>query len=338
MRTAPVSYSIAILSTISIGILAIGSPISITDPALGGWIPLLDFSAVLAFVGSPTTLSPLQPGELLQTRNVATSSLASSLITWIPRAKAIVQTEQERTRAERDAFKHLGNRVSALEPPSPSSATLSSDHKLIRSLDPHPSPPSTTEGIDAIQQAYRDTVLSIPHYGEEYNEPLVQNMAIEFGEDLTTAITTHSQLTPSLQQAVGQAATAASVRRVRFSNRLDDEATTLTDAEQTLTTTGKQYEQATEQPRHHQSVEDLHETHQQLTTCLETCEQLIEERQTQRTDGHTAEPHTNETVDLQEYLYYSIGVTYPVLVDATTVLERCTTERRRVEDELVLRL
>ncbi|KYH24268.1 hypothetical protein HAPAU_37390 [Halalkalicoccus paucihalophilus] len=338
MRTRPVSYPIVILSAIFIGTLALGAPISITDPALGGWIPLLDFSTVLAFVGSPTTLSPFQPSELLQARSVATSGLASSLITWIPRAKAIVQTEQERTRAERDAFKHFGDRVSALEPPSPSSTTLPSDHEFTRSLDPHSSSPSTTEGIDAIQQAYRDTVLSTPHYDEEYNEPLVQNMATEFGEDLTTAITTHSQLTPSLQQAVVQAATAASVRRARFSNRLNDEAATLTDAEQTLTTTGKQYEQITEQPRHHQSVEDLQKTHQQLTTCLETCEQLIEGRQTQRTDGHTAEPHTDEIVDLQEYVYYSLDVTYPVLVDATTVLEHCTTERRRVEDELVLRM
>lgn len=142
----------------------------------------------------------------------------------------------------------------------------------------------------------------------------------------------------SLQQAVVQAATTASIRRARFSNRLDDEAATLNDVEQTLTTTIKQYEQVTEQSRHQQSVEDLQETHQQLTMCLETCEQFIEERQTQRTDGHTAEPHTDEIVDLQEYLYYSLDVTYPVLVDATAVLEHCTTTCHRVEDELVLRL
>lgn len=338
MRTAPVSYPIAILSASFIGILASGSPILISDPALVGSILPSDLSAALAVVGSPAKLSPIQPSELLHARSVALSGLASALITWIPRAKDIVQTEQESTRAERDAFEHFGNRVAALEPPSPSSTTPAHDHELIRSIDPHPSSSSTTEGIDAIQQAYRDTVLTTPHYDEEYNEPLVQNMAVEFGEDLTTAITAHSQLTPSLQQAVVQAATAASVRRTTFSNRLDDEAATLNDGEQTLTTTGEQYEQATEQPRHQQSVEELQETHQQLITCIETCEKLVEERQRQRTDGHTAEPHTDDIVDLQEYLYYSLDVTYPVLVDATTVLEHCTTACRRVEDELILRM
>lgn len=297
-----------------------------------------DLSKVGVFVGAPTDLYMIRPIELLHSRSVATSGLTSTLITWIPRAKDIVQTEQKRTRAERDAFEHFGNRVSALEPPSPSSTTLPSDYELTRSLDPHPSSPSTTNEIDVIQQAYRDTVLNTTHYEEEYNESLVQNMTIEFGENLTTAITTHSQLNPSLQQAVIQSATAASIRRARFSNRLDDEIATLTDVEQTLTTTIKRFKQVTERPRHQQSIEDLQETHQELTTCLKTCEQLIEERQTQRTDGYTAEARTDGIVDLQEYLYCSLDVTYPVLVDATTVLEHCTTACRRVEDELVLRL
>ena len=148
----------------------------------------------------------------------------------------------------------------------------------------------------------------------------------------------YSQLTPSLQQTVVQAATAASARRTAFSNRLDEEEATLEDAYQTLTTIGEQYERITDQPRHQQSVDNLWETHQQLTTYISPCEQLVEERQTQRTAGHTALRRTNEVVDLQEYLYRSLDVTYPILADGTTVLERCLTARRRVEEELALRL
>jgi hypothetical protein len=77
---------------------------------------------------------------------------------------------------------------------------------------------------------------------------------------------------------------------------------------------------------------------QQLTACIDSCEQLLDERQTQRVTGHTAEPHTEELVDLQHYLYRSLEVTYPVLVAGTTVLDRYLTARRRVEDDLVERL
>lgn len=110
------------------------------------------------------------------------------------------------------------------------------------------------------------------------------------------------------------------------------------NAQQTLTTVREKYEQVTAQPRYQQSVDELQETHQHLTTCIATCEELIDERQTQRTEGHTAISHTDEVVDLQEYLYRSLDVTYPILADGTTVLERCLTARRRIEDELARRL
>lgn len=34
-----------------------------------------------------------------------------------------------------------------------------------------------------VQKAYRETILVVPHYEEEYAEPLVENMAQEFGVD-----------------------------------------------------------------------------------------------------------------------------------------------------------
>uniref|UniRef100_UPI00300ED242 DUF7260 family protein n=1 Tax=Halalkalicoccus ordinarius TaxID=3116651 RepID=UPI00300ED242 len=249
----------------------------------------------------------------------------------------MVQTEHERILAERDAFKQFRECVADLDPSSTVSKTPPPSQEFSPSIDRH-SASSTVEGLDDIQQAYRDTVMNTPHYDEEYGDPLVQDMTIEFGEDLTAAIMTNAQLTSSLQHVVVQAATAASARRTAFSTRLDEEEATLEDAYQTLATIGEQYEQITDQPRHQQSVDDLWETHQQLTKRISTCEHLVEERQTQRTDGHTSLPRTDEVGDLQEYLYRSLDVTYPILADGTTVLERCLTARRRVEEELALRL
>ena len=336
MRTISASRRIAILSGIFVAVLTTGSLISIGDPALLETVLSSRLSATLAFVGSPVKLSAIQPPELLHSRQIGTLGLSSSVITWIPSAREMVQTEHERILAERDAFKQFRDRVAGLDP----SATVSNPHpsqELPSSINRHSSS-STADRLIHIQQAYRDTVMNTPHYDEEYGESLVQNMTIEFGEDLTAAITTNSQLTPSLQQAVVQAATAASAQRTTFSNQLDEEEATLKDAHQTLASLDEQYEQSTDQPLQQQSIDDLWEAHQQLTTCITTCEDRIEERQTQRTDGHTALPHTDEIVDLQEYLYQSLDVTYPILADGTTVLERCLTARRRVEEELTLRL
>ncbi|WP_456264523.1 DUF7260 family protein, partial [Aeromonas schubertii] len=69
-----------------------------------------------------------------------------------------------------------------------------------QTIDSHSSQsrPLPTDGLNDVQQAYRETVMSIAHYDEEYDEPLAQNLAFEVGEELAAAIMTHSQLTPYL--------------------------------------------------------------------------------------------------------------------------------------------
>ena len=277
----------------------------------------------------------------LPTETPAGFSLA--VVTHIPVAREIVQTEQEHTAAERDAFAQFGQRVATLDPPSSAgdnSQSQGQGQTPPRTMTPrlNPSTSPTTDGVDEIQQAYREIVMGMDHYEQEYDEPLGVNLAAEFSEELAVAITNNPQLTPHLQQTVVQAATAASARREEFIARLDEEHATLDEAYQTLATISEQYERVTERPRYQQSAVDLQETHQQLTDCCSACEQLLDERQTQRAEGHTAEPRIDELVDLHHYLYQSLDVTYPVLADGTTLLDRCQTACRRVEDDLGYRL
>lgn len=338
MTAGGTSRQIAILSAISSGLLAIGALSYLSDPALMESTLPSRLVGALALVGSPAKFSAIQPGDTFNSTSLPSMGLAVSLIIWIPQAREIVHAEQESTLTERDAFKRFRDRIAALESSSTASKTPPHGHGYTHSIDPHLSSSSRTDRLTAIKEAYQETVQSTPHYDDEYGDPLIQSMAIEFGEELPTAIMTNSQLTPTLQQAVIEAATAASLRRTAFSNRLDEEAAALTDAQQTLTTVREEYEQVTAHHRHQQSVDELRETHQHLTTCIATCEDLLDERQTQRTEGHTAIPRTDELVDLQEYLYRPLDVTYPVLVDGTAVLGRCVTARGRVEDDLMHRL
>ena len=269
-----------------------------------------------------------------------TTTPSLTVVTHVPAAREIVQTEREHTTAERDAFAQFSQRVATLDPlPEPGAARSQGQHppRTMTSTMHSTEPTTGTGGLERVQQAYRETVMQMTHYEQEYDEPLGVNLVAEFSEELTVAIMTTPTLTPELQQTVVQAATAASARRAEFLTRLGDEQTTLDEASQTLTTIGEQYERVTEQPRYQQSAADLRETHQQLLACCSACEQLLDVRQTQRTEGHTAEPRTDVLVDLHQYLYHALDVTYPVLVDGTTLLDRCQTARRRVADDLVRR-
>jgi hypothetical protein len=296
-----------------------------------------NWSAVVTLVGSPTRIASIQLNKVLYSSSEITTGLLLSVITAIPRARQLVQTELERTIAERDAFESFRRRVAALDIPQ---APVDGTHQLQeipRIIETDPSS-STTSPLSKIQQAYRETVMNVPHYKEEYDESLEQNLALEFGEELAIATTTNSHLTPYLQQSIMQAAIQAATRRETFVPRLQNEANALKEADRTLSKIHTEYEALTAQPYSDQSVGDLRETYWRLTACRTACEEVLAERQTHRTEGHMAEPHTKELVDLQEYLYQPLDVTYPMLTDGTAVLDRIETARRRVEDSLVRRL
>ncbi len=332
----PVIASAAVLGVLASGwVLLWSSELSLSVLGL-----TVRATAITSLASASSPPLPITLGSMrgaLPTETPAGLSLA--VVTHIPVARELVQTEREHTAAERDAFAEFGQRVAALNPPSsagahPQPQQQKQEQGSPRTMTPHLNSPSTTDGVDEVQQAYRETVMRMDHYEQEYDEPLGVNLAAEFSEELAVAITSTPQLTPHLHQTVVQAATAASARREPFIARLDEEDAMLDEAHQTLATIDEQYERVTEQPRYQQSVGELQETHQQLTNCISTCEQLLDERQTQRTEGHTAEPRTDELVDLHHYLYQSLDVTYPVLADGATLLDRCLTACRRVTDDL----
>lgn len=296
----------------------------------------LIWPAIAPIISSPSTILPIRFTSLLQPDWEAVTSASLSVLTAIPKARTLIQAEQKRTATEQNAFERFRRHVATLETPS----TTDNTHKLQATPQPikATSPSSTSDSLETIQRAYRDTVMSISHYEEEYGEPLEQNLALEFGEELAVAVTTNSRLTWYLQQSIIQAADEAATRRKRFIPKLQTEADALEDAERTVSKIQIEYEALTGQPYSDQSADDLRETHRQLTKCRTNCEDILNERQTQRADGHMAEPRASEFVDLHEYLYQPLDVMYPVLSDTMTVLDRVETACTRVEESLIGRL
>ena len=322
-------WALVLGGELSLSVLALSSPSRVSPVAaitrVSSTLPLIQLDDAVRASSSETTVG---------------LSLSVPAVTSIRDAREAVRVERECTVAECGAFEQFALCVGRLDPPAPPSDTFSHVQERPRMMNPNltSSSKAATDDLDAVHRAYRETVMSMDHYEEEYDESMGVNMAAEFSDELAVAITNGSQFTPYLQQTVVQAANAAKTRRKEFIPRLDEEENMLEDAQQTLASVGEQFETLTTQPRYQRSVADLREARQQLTDCITSCEQLLDERQTQRVAGHTAEPHTDELVDLQHYLYRSLEVTYPVLAAGTTVLDRCVTARHRIEEDLTYRL
>lgn len=88
------------------------------------------------------------------------------------------------------------------------------------------------------------------------------------------------------------------------------------------------------------SIDELLTLYDRLCDYEQQCETILEDRQYHRTDGHATliragSSHTH--TDLQTYLYRSLPVTYPVLVDGSTLLEMLQRIQHRVTTELAWR-
>jgi hypothetical protein len=225
-----------------------------------------------------------------------------------------VETERRRTRAERDAFAAFGERVRSIDPtpPRPREPAGAATGALRVDGD---------ERLREVRTAYRETVMSVPHYEAEYDEPLAENVREEFGPELAVAMTSEGPFTPLLKRRLREAADDCRARRDAFLSTLSRERAALSEAESTVRGLEERLESVASRPLSELSFEELIAAHADLEAGRRACEELLEERQTQRTEGHAAVPGVDRNVsDLQTYLYGSAPVTYPILSVGTELL------------------
>jgi hypothetical protein len=249
LRQAATASVVALGVFVSGGTLILGSELSLSVLALSSPSRV---SPVAAITRVSSTLPPIQLDDAVRASSSETTvglSLSVPAVTSIRDAREAVRVERQCTVAECGAFEQFGQRVGRLDPATPPSDTPPRVQDGPRTIPSNlqSSSATATEGfdLDKVHRAYRETVMDMDHYAEDYDEPMGVNMAAEFSDELAIALTNGSQFTPYLQQAVVQAATAARTRRQEFITRLDEEEEALAEASQTLSSVTEQFEKPT---------------------------------------------------------------------------------------------
>lgn len=240
-------------------------------------------------------------------------------VTRIPDAVSAVTEERERTTAEQTAFKEFSTRIAALE------ATAIESPPVTTGACFEPSRTDTAASLEDVRAAYRETVMAVAHYEEEYDEPREEHMAAEFGPDLAGIVESNDVLTPQLQAALIQASDAARQDRAAFRRTLDREHDALTDARQRLRDVSDTTERLTTTPLSQRSFDDVLGAEGRLQRLKADCEALLKDRQQQ-----LHERPSREGIQLQEYLYGPRSWTFPVLDDTLDCLSRLREIERRI--------
>jgi hypothetical protein len=236
----------------------------------------------------------------------------------LKRAESLLTRERRRTRAERRAFEEFGTRVEAI---AASGGTG----------DRAPSAPLVRSPTDAahreVTEAYRETVMAVPHYDDEFGEPLAANMRAELGVDVATALLDGGQFSAPVKEWVLETASEMVAQRDRYLAVTDAEAASLSDSRARLASLHEAVRDCRSPPAEDQFA-DLRATWNRLTELRADCDQLLRERQAWLQNRASSGTSKSNRWEVLAYLYGPLSASFPVL-DAGVAVVACIDRQRR---------
>lgn len=249
-------------------------------------------------------------------------------VAQIASARSLLEEERTRVTDEAEAFAAFARRVSDVE--IATMPVTDGGPAMTTALEA----PPPDDGIETVRDAYRDTVMAVPHYDAEYDETLQTNMRLEFGEDVADAVDRGETLTPQLKGTLIERSRTAQRQRVALVGQLDVESDALDEAETTLRHCRQSADRLEEATLDDCTFDELSAEWRLLEDRRQAAESLLENRQ------ETIQQREQETgarpggPSFEQYLYDQVDATYPVLSEATSLVERIEAARSRVERAL----
>ena len=241
-------------------------------------------------------------------------------------ARECVVEERRRTTDELHALETLVDELRALPTES---VSLETGQATVTARTTHAG--SGSSSVGGVRDAYEETLLSVPHYDEEYDETYLQSVAEEFGPDLATALVERSILDDQLKTALVSAAREAQAPREALLTALDTEAESLETARTRLRPIVEELAEVTASPLTDVEFETLDAYRARLPVLGEHCDELAARRQsTLREQRHELWLPVGGP-DVATYAYQPLEARYPVLSAVTAVAKRIEKTRTAVE-------
>jgi hypothetical protein len=225
-------------------------------------------------------------------------SLREHVLGPLSNAAEITERERRAVAKERDAFGAFADRVRDIAPESPDEPSIA----VVRRLED-----SQSSAQCSLRRAYRETVMDMPHYDQEYGEPIVENVAAELSPELATFFdsTTRSTLSASAKERIVAGAEEAAESREEFRGTLDSELDSLRSSRRDLQALLDELDSSVVPGWYYQQF------HEQLLAIIHARQSKLEDRTAGYFDGH----------NLCTYLYSAEPRTYPVLTAVARLLD-----------------
>ncbi|MFB6232731.1 MAG: hypothetical protein ABEH61_00580 [Haloarculaceae archaeon] len=241
----------------------------------------------------------------------------------IDTALRLIEEELELVTVEREAFDRFVSRLRdrGVSGQEPTAAAGGAQTMLLTGAT------GPSENLRAVRQAYRDTVMDVPHYEREYGDTLVANMAAEVGPTLAGQLADGQRLTPPVYDALLEASERCRDDREDFCRLLRAErdslqriATELNDVESRVVELGERIDGAP-------NSGVLARVDDELTALETRCTDLAARRQETIHGRSGSKASGVDDVSLVQYLYADLETVTPALSDIATRLESIRHQR-----------
>lgn len=247
----------------------------------------------------------------------------------IETALSALEKERERVATEQEAFARFRNHVAEMETasaPEVRARTRQPVSTVVESV-------SSDQHLKDVRTTYRETVMNVPHYDEDYGESLAENLAEELGPEIASVLTTADRFTPPLRETLLVASQRVEQTRAAFLSALEAEATDLQHVADALVTIENDLTSLNSRTLGMCSFEELAAGREQVHSWRRQCDELAAERQTTLHDQRVINRGRFD-IEFDEYLYDSVAVTHPGLADIAALGEKLTKACQRFDHAL----
>ncbi|GAB6880302.1 hypothetical protein JCM17823_25760 [Halorubrum gandharaense] len=250
-------------------------------------------------------------------------------------ARESCREERRRVGDERDAFVRFSERVAGLEATQTDVSSSALDGPMVGVRRGGGVDGPSDVGITRAVDAYRNTVMSLPHYTEEYDESVAESLAAELGADAARRLVGGGTLSPELKSALVTRSRHAAQQRATLVDAIDDELDALAAADEELTTLDRRRERLN---AHLDGVRNDARTGAEIDVFqrLETLEQQCDEAVANRQEWLRNPPmptgfEADDSPTFHGYLFGPLPETdYPVLAAFSELAERVRADRDRL--------
>ena len=252
-------------------------------------------------------------------------NMSNTIYPVVLRAIDIVKNELEIITAEREALSDFRGRISVISADDGHQLDTRIGSTSQRIVDP--AEPSAS--LQAVRAAYRDTVMDVPHYESEYNEPFEEHVSTEFSQTIANNLINGELLTAPLHSALIKAVEQRTATRDAFRKELRQERQSLELVNDSLGDIESQTHQISSQLERVTGLEQRKSLRDELRRLETECGQLADSRQATIHQRSQRDWEGIASGSLPVYLYGELETPTPALQAIGSCIESIHENLRR---------